>query len=94
MLLHTWTLSVEWQFYIIYPLVLVVFSKLGLKRLSYAICALFIISFLWSVYKSYIDPNYAFYLLPSRAWEMMLGGLVFYLSRTSFLEKHKENIFI
>lgn len=92
-LLHTWTLSVEWQFYVIYPLVLVVFSKLGLRRLPCAICALFIISFSWSVYKSYIDPNYAFYLLPSRAWEMMLGGLAFYLSRTIFLEKYKENIF-
>lgn len=40
-----------------------------------------------------MDPNYAFYLLPSRAWEVMLGGLAFYLSRTGFLEKHKENIF-
>lgn len=93
MLLHTWTLSVEWQFYIVYPLILVALSKLGLKRLPYAICALFITSFSWSVYKSYVDPNYAFYLLPSRAWEMMLGGLAFYLSRTDFLDKYKNNIF-
>lgn len=93
MLLHTWTLSVEWQFYIIYPLVLVGLSKLGLNRLPYAICILFIGSFSWSVYKSYVDPNYAFYLLPSRAWEMMLGGLAFYLSRTDFLDRYKNNIF-
>lgn len=93
MLLHTWTLSAEWQFYIVYPLILVALSKLGLSRLPYAICILFIGSFSWSVYKSYVDPNYAFYLLPSRAWEMMLGGLVFYLSRTGFLDKYKNNIF-
>lgn len=93
MLLHTWTLSVEWQFYIIYPLFLVGLSKLGLSRLPYAICLLFIGSFSWSVYKSYVDPNYAFYLLPSRAWEMMLGGLVFYSSRTDFLARYKDNIF-
>ena len=93
MLLHTWTLSVEWQFYIVYPLVLVALSKLGLKRLPYAIATLLLASFAWSVYKSYTEPNYAFYSLPSRAWEMMLGGIVFYLSRTQLLSEHKSKLF-
>jgi len=93
LLLHTWSLSVEWQFYILYPLVLMALSKLGLRRLPYTLTALLLASFAWSVHKSYIDPNYAFYLLPSRAWEMLLGGLVFYISRTNLLEKYKHNLF-
>lgn len=93
MLLHAWTLAVEWQFYIIYPLVLVALSKLGLKRLPYAITVLLLASFAWSVYKSYTEPNYAFYLLASRAWEMMLGGVVFYLSRTQLLSQYKSQFF-
>lgn len=93
LLLHTWSLSIEWQFYILYPLVLLLLSKMGFKSLPYTIFALLIASFAWSVYKSYADPSSAFYLLPSRAWEMMLGGIVFYLSRKYFLEKYKSKLF-
>ncbi|WP_205341354.1 acyltransferase family protein [Denitrificimonas caeni] len=78
LLLHTWSLSVEWQFYILYPILLLFISKFSIRLLPRAIFVLFALSFFYSVYKSYADPSYAFYMLPSRAWEMFLGGLVYY----------------
>lgn len=77
-LLHTWSLSVEWQFYIIYPIGIIIFSKLiGVKKTATSLILFFIISFCISVYYSNKNPAAAFYLLPARAWEMIAGGLIF-----------------
>lgn len=78
LLLHTWSLSVEWQFYILYPIILFLVSRVSKKIIPYFIVTLFLVSFAHSVYKSHIDPSYAFYMLPSRAWEMLLGGIAYY----------------
>ncbi|MEL0633114.1 acyltransferase family protein [Pseudoalteromonas carrageenovora] len=77
-LLHTWSLSVEWQFYIIYPAILLFLKrKLSLTSIKKVILFSTIISFLYCVYSSYSTPSLAYYFLPSRAWEMMLGGLAY-----------------
>lgn len=77
-LLHTWSLSVEWQFYIIYPLVLLLIRRLiSHNNAKKMIFLLTIISFSVAVYSSINWPTAAFFLLPSRAWEMMLGGLAY-----------------
>jgi len=77
-LLHTWSLSVEWQFYLIYPLLLsCLFRAFGAKTLNAVIVALFASSFALSLALSSAYPTSAFYLLPTRAWEMALGALVF-----------------
>lgn len=81
LLLHTWTLSVEWQFYILYPILLFSVKQAGIKAVPKIIFVFFVLSFACSVLKSYSDPSYAFYILPSRAWEMFLGGLVYYSVR-------------
>lgn len=78
-LLHTWSLSLEWQFYIIYPL-LVLFLYKFLKNKKQVTVALFLtaaISLLLSIILSERYPSASFYLLPTRAWELILGGLVF-----------------
>ena len=90
LLLHTWSLSVEWQFYILYPILLFFASKISLKIIPKIIIGFFIVSFSFSVFKSYADPSYAFYMLPSRAWEMFLGGIVYYAASNNRYEINKD----
>lgn len=77
-LLHTWSLSVEWQFYIVYPIILMILSKL----LSFEKLKLFLLGatasmFLVNIYISFNWPDSAYYLLFSRAWEMLFGAIAF-----------------
>ena len=77
-LLHTWSLSVEWQFYIIYPILIVLLNKVfSLQYIKYIIAITTIILFGGAVYASVVSPNAAYFLLPTRAWEMLLGGCVY-----------------
>lgn len=75
-LLHTWSLSLEWQFYIIYPFVIKSILKLRNYR-KLALTGLMLISFIASIWLSEKYPNSSFYLLPTRAWELLAGGLIF-----------------
>ncbi|RHW77664.1 acyltransferase family protein [Colwellia sp. RSH04] len=78
-LLHTWSLSVEWQFYLLYPLIILLFKKLsGIEKIKFYLLGLTLTSFLLNLYQSYNHPTAAFYLLPARAWEMTLGGLIYF----------------
>lgn len=85
-LLHTWSLSVEWQFYIIFPIILLIIGKIKKSRniLNLAILAGFIISLFMSYKVSQSSQTTAFYMIPTRAWEMLAGGLVYaYFSQLS-----------
>ena len=77
-LLHTWSLSVEWQFYIIYPLIIFTLKKiLDTQSIKLSIATLAISSFGLSIYIGNNWPSAGFYLFPTRAWEMLAGGIVF-----------------
>ena len=77
-LLHTWSLSVEWQFYIIYPIVLVALKRfLSFENLKRLIVIGTVLGFGFSVVATMKWPNPAYYLFPTRAWEMMMGGVAF-----------------
>lgn len=77
-LLHTWSLSVEWQFYLIYPLFIVLLRKfISLKLTKLILVVAAISSLALSIFYTPIDPSSAFYLLPTRMWEMLAGGIVF-----------------
>ncbi|HLO20602.1 MAG TPA: acyltransferase, partial [Sphingomicrobium sp.] len=71
-LLHTWSLGVEEQFYLLFPATLVVAERLKISRAS--IGALAAGSFLVSAIASYETPVASFYLLPARGWELMIGA--------------------
>lgn len=79
LLLHTWSLSVEWQFYIILPVFLYLIAKVtkSLKTLKILYVAGFFISFCLAIFASKNYLSASFYLLPTRAWEMMAGGIIF-----------------
>lgn len=86
-LLHTWSLSVEWQFYIIYPIIVYALSKiLSLSKIKIAVVVAAIISLSLSVYVSYTDPSAAYFMLYTRAWEMIVGGLAFLYPLTRYKE--------
>jgi peptidoglycan/LPS O-acetylase OafA/YrhL len=77
-LLHTWSLSVEWQFYLLLPLLIVLLNKLGgIRAITSGVWAFLIGSFALSVVLTYTVPDAAFYMLPTRAWELLLGSVVF-----------------
>ncbi|MBN2866561.1 MAG: acyltransferase [Thiotrichales bacterium] len=87
-LLHTWSLAVEAQFYLLFPIFVSLFWKFtrSLKSLTVALAILFIMSFALNMWLVYRDPSAAFYLLPSRGWELAAGGLVFLLAKQLKLE--------
>lgn len=77
-LLHTWSLSVEWQFYIFFPIIIITLKKyLSFNSLKCVVISLFLASFIYSIYITNQDSKTAYFLLSSRAWEMLLGGLAF-----------------
>lgn len=75
-LLHTWSLGVEEQFYIIFPLLLAVLSRYAPRKLRLNLAALTGIALLVAVLNTFKAPTSAFYLLPARAWELLLGSLL------------------
>lgn len=79
-LLHTWSLSLEWQFYLIYPLFILMFANPN-KSLIFVIGILFasFVSFGLSVYFSGKAPSANFYLLPTRAWEIGFGCFLYFV---------------
>jgi peptidoglycan/LPS O-acetylase OafA/YrhL len=77
-LLHSWSLSVEWQFYLVYPIILLCLHAARTTRyyLAPILWLLALSSFLLCVWSTRFYPASAFYLLPQRAWEMLAGGIV------------------
>ena len=76
-LLHTWSLGVEEQFYLLWPLLLLALHRLlGLRSSRFAMLMLLAVSLGISEYLVRTNSIHAFYLLHSRAWELALGGLV------------------
>ncbi|MFS8038006.1 acyltransferase family protein [Xanthobacter sp. AM11] len=76
-LLHLWSLAVEEQFYIFFPLLLFVLMKAGGRRLAVpglALVAIGSLAYAQSIVET--DQSAAFFLLTSRAWELLVGALV------------------
>lgn len=78
-LLHTWSLAVEWQFYLLLPLLLLALWKWrpGRRPVIVVIVAGLLASLVLSVVGASLWPTATFYMLHSRAWEMLAGGLVY-----------------
>lgn len=75
-LLHTWSLAVEEQFYFVVPLLLLALCRWQRRHLLLCVLILFGVSLGYGVYTSFYEPKSAFYLLPSRAWQLALGTLI------------------
>lgn len=87
-LLHLWSLSVEEQFYFLWPLFIFIFSK-NVLRMVKIIFAIICGSFLLSLYFSFNDGAYAYYFPLSRFWELGVGASLNYLP-AAFINREKK----
>ena len=74
-LLHTWSLGVEEQYYLIFPVLLSGLLFMNRVNLLLSLCFLTLLSFIFFMQMQKTNPDAAFYLLPSRFWEIGLGRM-------------------
>lgn len=78
-LMHLWSLAIEEQFYLIYPLLIWIFWRIGFK-LSILISLLFASSFALNIFNISLYPVEVFFLAPTRFWELLAGSGLAYLT--------------
>jgi peptidoglycan/LPS O-acetylase OafA/YrhL len=78
--IHYWSLAVEEQFYLLWPLIIYLLYKFGKRRtVGMVVAVITLISFLLSLFLTSASPLWAFYSLPTRAWELGIGALVLFV---------------
>ncbi|NTW68493.1 MAG: acyltransferase [Chlorobiaceae bacterium] len=95
-LLHTWSLAVEEQYYILYPLVLLAAWRFSKKQIMPLLATLAVVSLAVAQWTAYHSPSLGFFLLPSRAWELLIGAFIaFYFNQKENAPvNNKKNTFI
>lgn len=91
-LLHYWSLGVEEQFYLLFPLLVLGANRFAKKWIGAAVLLLFAASLLGCIIVRSFDPPAAFYLLPFRAFEILIGSLLA-LRKVSF-PRHSSTAFL
>jgi len=75
-LLHTWSLAVEEQFYILFPLLLMLVWRFGVRWILASFLLISVSSLLAAQWGAYDYPKAAFFMLPTRAWELGIGAMI------------------
>jgi peptidoglycan/LPS O-acetylase OafA/YrhL len=98
-LLHTWSLSVEWQFYMVYPLLLMLLARWApparrARVVLAGLAVLLLLSLGWHLLLASHAAESGFFLLPARAWEFLAGGLVALVTdrRVPALERWRPSV--
>ena len=88
--LHTWSLSVEEQYYILFPIVLLIIFKYFRKYLIHILIFAFFVSLGLADWGSRNHPSFNFYVLPTRVWELLAGSILAYFEiRSGHRSKHQ-----
>mgnify|MGYP001200741299 CR=1 FL=1 len=91
-LLHTWSLAVEEQYYILFPIFLMLTWRLGIKWILILLSIVFLVSLGVAQWGAYNAPSASFFLLPTRGWELLVGVFAaFYLKYNTHLKSHTVN---
>ena len=88
--LHTWSLSVEEQFYVLFPLVFLVIFKYFRKYLIHILIFGFLISLVLADWGSKNHPSFNFYTLPTRGWELIAGSILAYFEISKGQRNNKK----
>ena len=87
--IHYWSLAVEEQFYVVWPIFILFLSRYGKRAILNGVAIVTALSLLLSVYLTAVAPIWAFYSLPTRAWELGVGALLLFIP-----EKYLRNRFL
>ncbi len=90
--LHSWSLAVEEHFYLLLPLLLCLFYRRGRRTVLVGLGGLLVLSLAYSIWQVERDPQLAFFLLQSRAWELLIGCCLACFSNTA-VDLEKTSIF-
>ncbi len=91
-MLHTWSLAVEEQYYILFPIFLILTWRLGIKWILILLSLVFMVSLSLAHWGAYNHHSAAFYLLPTRGWELLVGVFAaFYLKYNGYLKSKLLN---
>ena len=88
-LLHTWSLSVEEQFYLIFPIILLFIHRYYQGRWKIFLLPAAALSLVLSICGVYYYPSATFFLIPARAWELLLGS---FLALGLFPQIHNQRL--
>lgn len=88
--LHTWSLSVEMQFYLLYPLLLYFACRYCRDKLGKLLLLSTFLFLAISIAMTFFSPKAAFYMLPSRAYELTLGGFLAVTGITPASQRNKK----
>ena len=93
-LLHTWSLAVEEQYYVLFPIFLILAWRFGKNRVFWMIVVMALISLLLSEWGWRNMPSANFYLAPTRAWELFAGSIAAFMVQKHGVQKNNALAFL
>jgi peptidoglycan/LPS O-acetylase OafA/YrhL len=91
-LIHTWSLAVEEQYYVFFPLFIILTRRWSNLRTVGVLALISVMSLAVAQYGAFRFPSAAFYLLPTRVWELLLGVFVAYYFADNHSKKHAQGV--